>query len=75
VSPGVPGASPGGTGVPAAASSSLANPASTSCIHAGGQVEIKNETGGQVGYCHLPDGRVCEEWALYRNNQCVAPAS
>ena len=55
------------------ASSSLANPASASCVKAGGTLEIKDEAAGQIGYCHLPDGRVCEEWALYRDKQCVAP--
>ncbi|MDR2000353.1 MAG: DUF333 domain-containing protein [Zoogloeaceae bacterium] len=44
----------------------LANPASENCIKLGGQLEIRRETGGEVGYCHLPDGRVIEEWALFR---------
>ncbi|WP_163311789.1 DUF333 domain-containing protein, partial [Enterobacter cloacae] len=26
-----------------------------------------------VGMCHLPDGRICEEWALFRDNRCVPP--
>jgi putative hemolysin len=34
----------------------IANPAS----------ELRSEPNGTVGYCHLPDGRVVEEWALFR---------
>lgn len=26
---------------------------------------------GQVGMCMFKDGRVCEEWALYRDDRCV----
>jgi putative hemolysin len=29
-------------------------------------VELRSEPNGTVGYCHLPDGRVVEEWALFR---------
>ncbi|MDT1063660.1 DUF333 domain-containing protein [Paracoccus sp. CPCC 101403] len=42
------------------------NPASAHCVTLGGKVEIRKEAGGEVGYCHLPDGRVVEEWALFR---------
>lgn len=45
----------------------LANPASVYCIEQGGQLEIRRESAGEVGYCHLPDGRVIEEWALLRS--------
>ena len=44
----------------------MANPASTYCVNQGGRVEIRNEANGQVGYCHLRDGRVVEEWTLFR---------
>ncbi len=44
----------------------LANPASVHCIKSGGRLEIRNEPGGQRGYCHLPDGRTVEEWELFR---------
>lgn len=44
----------------------MANPASVFCVENGGQSEIKNTPLGDVGMCHLPDGRVIEEWALYR---------
>lgn len=52
----------------------MANPASIHCGNIGGRSEItKDSTGNAVGYCHLPDGRICEEWALFRDKQCVAP--
>jgi Putative hemolysin len=44
----------------------LPNPASAYCVEQGGRVEIRDGAGGQVGYCHLPDGRVVEEWELFR---------
>ncbi|MDO5058053.1 MAG: DUF333 domain-containing protein [Lautropia sp.] len=44
-----------------------ANPASLHCLSLGGRLEIRDEEGGQVGYCHLPGGEVVEEWALYRS--------
>ncbi|GAB5375786.1 MAG: hypothetical protein AcusKO_22480 [Acuticoccus sp.] len=43
----------------------LANPASEYCVSLGGRIEIRMATDGEVGYCHLPDGRVVEEWALF----------
>ena len=52
----------------------IANPASTNCVVTlGGTLEIVDEMNGAVGYCHLKDGRVCEEWALFRDNSCVSP--
>ncbi|PWK72676.1 hypothetical protein C8K44_105117 [Aminobacter sp. AP02] len=52
----------------------MANPASVYCGNIGGRSEItKDSAGNAVGYCHQPDGRVCEEWALFRDKQCVAP--
>ena len=51
------------------ASLGMANPASVYCVEQGGKLEIRNETAGQVGYCHLPDGQVVEEWALFRAHQ------
>lgn len=45
----------------------MTNPASTYCVKQGGTLEIRTEPGGQVGYCHLPDGRVVEEWTLFRS--------
>lgn len=59
---------------PAAPSTQLANPASVNCVDKlGGQLEIRDEAEGQVGYCHLKDGRVCEEWALFRDGSCTPP--
>lgn len=47
----------------------MANPASEYCVKQGGQLEIKNEENGQVGYCRLANGQVVEEWALFRASQ------
>jgi putative hemolysin len=44
----------------------MANPASENCVEQGGEVEIRDEGEGQVGYCLLPDGSQCEEWAFFR---------
>lgn len=45
----------------------LANPASVYCVRQKGQIEILSTLQGQIGMCHLPDGRVMEEWALWRS--------
>lgn len=50
---------------------SLANPASVNCTKLGGTLEIKDKADGQIGYCNLSDGKVCEEWALLRG-ECGA---
>ncbi|MFH0835423.1 MAG: DUF333 domain-containing protein, partial [Candidatus Micrarchaeota archaeon] len=63
-----PAPSPTATPQPTA---SMPNPASVNCEDKNGTLEIRDETGGQVGYCHLADGTVCEEWAYYRN-ECPA---
>lgn len=47
----------------------MANPASEYCVKQGGKLEIKNEQNGQVGYCHLVNGQVIEEWKLFRTDQ------
>ncbi|WP_301090637.1 DUF333 domain-containing protein [Sphingomonas sp.] len=47
----------------------MANPASVYCIEQGGRSEVREGPDGQTGYCHLPDGRVVEEWELYRSAQ------
>ncbi|NHO32185.1 putative hemolysin [Acetobacter fallax] len=59
VSPSGDGAPPHRIGMP--------NPASAYCIKVGGTLEIRKEADGSRGYCHLPDGRVIEEWTLYRS--------
>ena len=48
----------------------LANPASVNCIKVGGKLTIKRSTKGESGMCHLPTGKVCEEWALFRG-ECL----
>jgi putative hemolysin len=50
----------------------LPNPASVFCEEQGGTVEIRDESGGQVGFCVFPDGNECEEWAFYRG-ECALP--
>ncbi len=44
----------------------MANPASENCIAEGGTLDIRQDVGGEVGYCIFPDGSECEEWALMR---------
>lgn len=45
----------------------LANPASEFCVKQGGTVQIVDASGGQVGYCNLPDGTRVEEWEYFRS--------
>ncbi|MPT48861.1 MAG: DUF333 domain-containing protein [Sphingobium sp.] len=47
----------------------MPNPASVHCTKMGGKLEIRKEANGEVGYCRLPDGRVVEEWELFRASQ------
>ena len=52
----------------------LANPASVNCTQQGGTLTIERRPdGGQFGVCTFPDNYQCEEWALMRDKQCVAP--
>lgn len=44
----------------------MPNPASQFCEDQGYELEIREEAGGQVGYCLFPDGTECEEWAFFR---------
>lgn len=44
----------------------MPNPASENCVAQGGTLEIRQEAGGEVGYCLFTDGSQCEEWALMR---------
>ncbi len=57
---------------PSAQQVGIANPASEHCVGLGGTLEIQESAEGQVGFCHIPDGRVCEEWALFRDGVCVS---
>jgi putative hemolysin len=50
----------------------MANPASVFCVDQGYKLEIRDEAGGQVGYCVFPNGAECEEWAFYRG-ECTVP--
>ena len=52
----------------------MANPASVYCVEQGYTLEIRDEAGGQVGYCIFPNGAECEEWAFYRG-ECTVPES
>ena len=45
----------------------VANPASSNCISAGGKTQLAEKDGGQYGICVFPDGRQCEEWAMFRS--------
>lgn len=50
------------------------NPASVYCVDdRQGELQIVETETGQVGMCHLPDGRWCEEWELFRNGNCILP--
>ena len=49
------------------AGAGIANPASEHCVKMGGKIEIRKEAKGEVGYCHLPDGRTIEEWQFFRS--------
>ncbi|MGL4206281.1 MAG: putative hemolysin [Aeromonadaceae bacterium] len=53
----------------------MANPASVYCAELGGKSEPVTTQAGQSSNCHLPDGRVVEEWALYRSAHAVEPTS
>lgn len=61
----------GGEDAPTPSPIGMPNPASANCANLGGETVIETVGGGnQVGMCHLPDGRVCEEWALFREGVC-----
>ena len=47
------------------------NPASVFCVESGGKLELVQEQKGTVGYCHLPDGSIVEEWVYFRANHPV----
>lgn len=52
----------------------MANPASVHCGAIGGRFVVrKDKAGNAFGFCRLPNGRLCEEWALFRDNKCVGP--
>lgn len=50
----------------------LPNPASEHCIAKGGKVDIrKDQAGNEKGMCVFEDGRECDEWAFYREKNCI----
>lgn len=52
----------------------MANPASVYCGKLGGKSEIATlKTGGQIGLCLFPNGRIFEEWTLFRTFNGVKP--
>jgi putative hemolysin len=54
-------------------SAGIANPASVNCKNLGGITEIKkNADGSEYGMCTFANGTTCEEWALFRNEGCMA---
>ena len=56
-----------GSSVTQAPAQQLANPASINCGKRGGQLTIRQlADGSEVGICAFPNGKQCEEWALYR---------
>jgi heat shock protein HslJ len=59
----------------AAAKIALANPASVYCEEQGGSVDIRMQEGGEVGYCVLPNGSECEEWAFFRGECAIESAA
>ena len=61
---------PGQAEAPPARAVGMANPASVHCGTLGGVSEIREGPGGQDRVCRLPDGKVCEEWTLYRDKVC-----
>ncbi|HCD13100.1 MAG TPA: hypothetical protein DEQ41_05060 [Shewanella sp.] len=44
------------------------NPAAVFCVESGGRLQLVQEQKGTIGYCHLPDGSIVEEWAYFRAN-------
>ena len=44
----------------------MENPAGVNCTTRGGQLVIRQSSGGQKGYCLLPDGRSLDIWEYYR---------
>lgn len=51
----------------------IASPASVYCIKIGGKPEIRRGESGEIGYCHLPDGRIIEEWKLFHAENSPKP--
>ncbi|WP_269506133.1 putative hemolysin [Burkholderia sp. IMCC1007] len=56
---------------PSSSQAALPNPASLNCEKLGGRHVVRSLPSGQAGMCAFKDGRVCDEWALYRDDRCV----
>jgi len=48
------------------AESVASNPAGQNCTAKGGQLVVRLSSGGQKGYCLLPDGRSLDIWEFFR---------
>jgi len=48
----------------------IANPASQNCLQEGGDLNMLDDDGGQIGVCVFDDDSRCEEWRLMRG-ECV----
>ncbi|MCK5017317.1 MAG: DUF333 domain-containing protein [Candidatus Peribacteraceae bacterium] len=46
----------------------IANPASVYCEQNGGVFQAYETDEGTIGYCAIPDGRVCEEWVYFNSD-------
>lgn len=53
----------------------MPNPASVNCANLGGKSRLSKSETGETGWCEFPNGQICAEWPLYRDNKCVAPTS
>lgn len=50
------------------------NPAAVNCKKLGGTSQTTvNKRGEEYSWCKLPDGKVCEEWALLQDKICIEP--
>ena len=45
----------------------MPNPASRFCQDLGGQSQMRATPQGQQGFCLMPDGRLIDEWDLWRS--------
>lgn len=53
----------------------MANPASVYCDKIGGTSIVKKDSrGNEVGYCRLADGKVVDEWELFRSAHPEQPS-
>jgi len=62
-------------GPPPAQQAALPSPAAVNCAKLGGRHVIRRLPRGEVGMCVFKDGRVCDAWALYRDDRCVDAVS